>query len=511
MRLSLRTLQPLQALNTLIHTGLLFATALVLVAVVAPKVYAVRLKAETVTLTGLSVPVFGSAPAGQSGFLYIAEEFNMAIKVLNLQTKAVTTFLDMPGPNATGQGGLHTFAFHPDYANNGKFYMNIFDSQDGFVKVYEGTRSTTNPMEADLSSVRPIFSFENASHSHNGGWLDFSPTDGYLYIATGDGGAIGPPNYGLPAQNVNDLKGKILRIDVNGDDFPEDTTRDYAIPDGNPFADGGGAPEVFAWGLRHPYRNAFDPITGDLYIADVGSQYYEEINFLPAGTNGEQNYGWRAREGPFDNPNNSDAAIPGAIDPIHYYSRGSGAAIIAGYVYNGSAIPELQGQLVFGDFVKDKYWSLAYDGEDVTEFVDRSVQLANPAFATYSNAPLFGKDADGEIYIFDITRGDVFKIIPDPNPADYNKDGIVSIADYSVWRDTLGSTTLLAADGNGNGQIDAGDYGVWASRLAPSGGGGGSLVPEPRTISLGMFALAALHFLTQSRKKRFCASQAWNN
>lgn len=451
-----------------------------------PSAYAVRLKAQTVTLTGLNVPVFGSAPPGQSGVLYVSEELNMAIKILDLQTKAISTFIDLPGPNATGQGGLQNFAFHPEYATNGKFYMNVFDTQDAHIKIYEAQRSTTNPMEADLGTLRQVLSFPNLSQSHNGGWLDFSPIDGYLYIATGDGGAIGPPNAGLPAQNTNELKGKILRIDVDNDDFPEDQGRNYAIPTDNPFATGGGAPEVFALGLRHPFRNSFDKITGDLYIADVGSNRYEEINFLPAGTSGGQNYGWRAREGPFDNPQNSDPTPPGAIDPIHFYSRGTGAAIIAGGVYQGSAIPELQGHFIFGDFVMSKFWSFKYDGENVTEFVDRTTQLAKPGLSGYSTAPLFGTDADGEIYIFDINRGDIFKIIADPMPADYNKDGAVSAADYTVWRNTLGSNSLLVADGNGNGLVDQADYHVWMSDYSAGTGTGTSTVPEPATILIAL-------------------------
>jgi len=379
------------------------------------------LKSELVFSSGvtppftLTAPLFGAAPVGDFGHLYIAEQRRASLLRLDLQTKELIEVLDLPNPGPQPfDTGFNGFAFSPDFANNGKVYVQLSGSEDQIIRILEYTRSATNPNVFDPATRREILQLPNPGSSHNGGWIGFGPQDGYLYVATGDGGSFGLPSDGINAQDVNSLQGKMLRIDVDGEDFyPADDSRNYAIPATNPFATGiDGAPEVFAYGLRHPFRNSFDRETGDLYIGDVGSHLFEEIDFLPAGTNGGQNYGWRAREGFLDNPDYLDAAPANAIDPIYAYPHVSGAssAVIGGYVYRGNNIPSLQGTYFFDDWASKIVSSFRYDGNNVTEFVDRTQELMSP-LGRYGSIASFAEDAAGELYIVDYaTVGRIYRI-----------------------------------------------------------------------------------------------------
>jgi glucose/arabinose dehydrogenase len=303
---------------------------------------------------------------------------------------------------------------------------------------------------------------------------------------------------GLLAQDLNSIQGKMLRVDVDGDDFPADSTRNYSIPSNNPFASGGGAPEIFAYGLRHPFQNGFDRATGDLYIADVGSHVSEEIDFLPAGTNGGQNFGWRAREGLVDNPDYEDPTPPGAIDPIYAYSHGSFASVIGGYVYRGSSIPWLQGTYFFADYVRQELSSFRYDGQAASELTDRTLELAGE-LGSLAGVASYAEDAAGELYMLDLGRGDVYRISArtSTEAGDYNQDGVVNAADYSVWRNSLGSfvTAGTSADGNKNGQVDNGDYTIWKSfygRTVGASGAASSTALAPEPASLVLFFVGAI-------------------
>jgi glucose/arabinose dehydrogenase len=487
-------------------TSVKFLAALAVVSsLLATPSEAVNLKAELVTATGLSFPAFGTAPAGQSGVLYISEQNNVAIKILNLATKQFNSqaFLDLPNISG-GQAGLSAIAFHPDYANNGKFYLNVFDSVDDRVKILEYQRSAGNPLVADVNSRREILSFDNISNSHNGGWLGFSPVDGYLYIATGDGGLIPGPDYGKPAQDLSSPKGKILRINVNVDDYPLDTTRNYGIPATNPFEFEGATTEAYAIGLRHPYRASFDRANGDLYIADVGSNLYEEVNVAPGDSGGGENFGWRALEGPFDNPNNNDPAPPGAIDPVYYYDRGVAAAIIGGYVYRGSSIPGFEGHYIFADAVTDAFGSLRYDGTTAHDIVDRTSQLASPWSPNgYGQITSFGEDANGELYFFDRTGGDVYKIVagePDPIAGDFDEDGDVDGDDLVIWQQAYGSDDLGDADDDGDS--DGRDLLIWQRNMTPEAILALSDVPEPTSGILLLLATTVTCGRMQRARKR---------
>ncbi|MEW5248433.1 PQQ-dependent sugar dehydrogenase [Microbulbifer sp. 2201CG32-9] len=317
------------------------------------------------------------------------------VKILDRTSGAlVSTFLSISGLNTGSEQGLLGLAFDPDYANNGYFFVNYTQNSRTFVTRYQ--RSNLNPQLADPGSAQVVFSISQPFSNHNGGWIAFGP-DGYLYIAMGDGGSAGDP--ANRAQNLNDLLGKMLRIDVGS--LP------YSIPVGNPFGD-----EIWSYGLRNPWRPSFDRSSGDLWIADVGQNSWEEVNFQPASSSGGTNWGWRCYEG--NNPfNTSGCPSPSTLEfPIWEYSRGGSpfrCSVTGGYVYRGSAIPSLDGTYFFADYCSDQIWSLKYDGTTLSEFTERTGELA-PTVGSIDSISSFGEDYFGELYICDI-GGEIYKVI----------------------------------------------------------------------------------------------------
>lgn len=364
--------------------------------------------------TGFSQPIFATAPAGDTSRLFIAEQGG-AIKILNLASGTVnsTPFLNITGITTGGERGLLGLAFHPNYATNGKFYVNLTNAS-GNTEIREYTVSA-NPNVANTAG-NVIMTYTQPFSNHNGGWLGFGPNDGYLYIASGDGGSGNDPQNN--AQNLGSMLGKILRIDVNSDAFISDANRDYALPASNPFlGTSGAAPEIWSYGLRNPWRASFDRLTGDFYIGDVGQSAREEIDFQPAGSDGGENYGWRAREGSIDNSAVGDPAPAGAISPIYDYSRGSGAfqgeTVVGGYVYRGSLVPELQGAYFFADYIDGKIWSFRYDGVTRTDLTNWT-QALGPNIGSFGNISSFGESSTGELYITSL-NGSIFQIVPEPS------------------------------------------------------------------------------------------------
>ncbi len=308
----------------------------------------------TPVVTGLKRPVFVTAPPGDRDRLFLVEQHTGRIKILKLGTGTVnpSPFLEIHGVATAGEQGLLGLAFHPNYAGNGFLYVNFvapggaFDSGITHVRRYKV--SAANPDVADPTSATTVLTIDQPFENHNGGWLGFGPRDGFLYVATGDGGDANDPDN--RAQNLGDLLGKMLRIDVNGDDFPGDATRHYAIPASNPFHNRTNARgEIWAFGLRNPWRNSFDRQTGDFYIADVGQDQVEKVNFQPASSAGGENYGWRPKEGSRRTPGITDPIPPRVTDPIHEYTHAEGRSVIGGYAYRGSQIPGLQGTFFFAD------------------------------------------------------------------------------------------------------------------------------------------------------------------
>jgi glucose/arabinose dehydrogenase len=277
--------------------------------------------------------------------------------------------------------GLLGLAFHPDYNTNGQFFINYTDRNGNTVVARYGV-SSENPDQADISSATVVLTVVQPYPNHNAGQLAFGP-DGYLYIGLGDGGSANDPQSN--GQNPLALLGKMLRVDVNSE-LP------YAIPGDNPFrSDEQFAPEIWAWGLRNPWRYSFDRATGDLYIADVGQNQIEEVNFQPAASRGGENYGWNVFEG--NQRFTEGQTPPGTVMPIAQYDHTEGCSITGGYVYRGQLISALVGEYIFGDFCSGTVWGLRRD--TASRWMRRTLLNSGRVISS------FGEDRSGELYLID--------------------------------------------------------------------------------------------------------------
>lgn len=401
--------------------------------------------------SGLSRPVYVTAPASDIERIFIVEQHTGQIKILDLGSGTINAspFLTIAGVSTRNEQGLLGLAFSPDYGTDGKFYVNYTSGATGGGDTYiVEYQVSADPNIADPGSASVVMTYSQPYRNHNGGWLGFGP-DGYLYIAAGDGGNGDDP--GNRAQDItNQRLGKLLRIDVTSDAFPADTTRNYAIPLDNPFVAITGDDEIWAYGLRNPWRSSFDRLTGDLYIADVGQGDVEEINFQPAASTGGENYGWRVMEGTMCNfPTDPLPCYHASFTtPIHEYSHApapdGGYSITGGYVYRGPVAP-LHGVYFFADYVSNQIWSLSYDGFTKTGFTNRTAELV-PDVGAITGVSSFGEDAVGNLYIVDL-GGEVFKIICDPPvDGDYDSDCDADMGDLGVlsdnWDDTMGFSEL---------------------------------------------------------------------
>jgi glucose/arabinose dehydrogenase len=384
---------------------------------------------------GLSRPLFVASPPGDTTRLFIVEQRGTdnrgRIKILKGGVVLGTPFLTTGTLATDDEQGLLGLAFAPDYATTGRFYINFTDST-GTTRVVRhsvsGNPDVANPLGVTILSVFQPFT------NHNGGWLGFGP-DGYLYVALGDGGSGGDP--GDRAQNVDSLLGKILRLNVSGPT--------YSIPPGNPFAGPTpGRDEIWAFGVRNPWRPSFDRETGDLVIADVGQSLREEIDFAPAGTGAGANYGWRCFEGSL--PYASSATTPCAtcaapscaVFPLYEYDHSLGrCSITGGYVYRGCAIPDLRGQYFFADYCGRQIYTGRFQSGSFVNFRERTSDLAPGGGLTIGNITSFGEDARGELYICD-GSGQVFKIVA---KAPVLEADMPALRSRIAIGDTLGSTT----------------------------------------------------------------------
>ena len=449
-----------------------------------------------VTSPVLRTPLFAAAAPGDPAALYVVEQYPARVRRVNLTTGAATTLLDLPDPaTAQGERGLKGLAFHPEFETNGKFYVHQFDGTN--VNILEFQQSGDSTVDPETERLILSFAHKNVSDVHTGGWIGFSPIDNYLYIPTGDGGDARPPclECGLPAQDPDDLRGKILRIDVDAaDQFPVDDSRNYGIPADNPFAvSGGGALEVFALGLRSPFRAGFDSETGDLYIADVGSLRYEEVNLLPAETGGGQNFGWRAREGSQDAPQFPDTHPLDAIDPIFEYPWDGAAAIIGGTVYRGSAIPMLNGHYIYADFVQRTIGTFQPEDGGIGSFVDRTPELGE-----LSQIVAFAEDAAGEWYFIRRNTSTLYKIIGFQS-ADFDRNHLVDVDDLLHWQDHYG--TDGDADADSDGDSDGGDFLTWQYQFGPPATTTTPGLPEPSSLWLLLAGCAAVPHWRPGRRR----------
>lgn len=379
----------------------------------APPPIALRLEPVNASLT---FPLFLTAPPGDMGRLFVVEKGGL-IKIFDLATQLTlaTPFLNLAGQIATsGEQGLLGLAFHPDFAQNGFFYVNVV-TVAGFTEIRR-YRVSGNPNQADpLSSTLMIRVDQHLPDgsiftNHKAGWLGFGQ-DGFLYVALGDGGGGGDPTG--RAQNLDSLLGKILRLDVNADAFPSDPTRNYAIPADNPcLGQAGVREEIWSIGLRNPWRPSFDRGTGDFYIADVGQSTREEVNVstFANGAGKGINYGWNVMEGSLCFPPGSACSMTGLTLPAVEYDHGSGCSITGGYVYRGSlpALQALRGTYFYADFCTRFVRSFRLVNGAVTEHADWALQLQPGGDVTS-----FGEDAAGNLYIMTAPpQNDLFRIVP---------------------------------------------------------------------------------------------------
>lgn len=333
--------------------------------------------------------------------IFVVEQ-NGRIMVFPNSSSASTskTFLDITDSvTASGETGLLGLAFHPNYETNGYFYVN-YTAANPLRTIVSRFQVSSNPDSANRNSEFKILTIAQPYENHNGGWIDFGPNDGYLYIVTGDGGSGGDPqNY---SQRINTLLGKILRIDI-------DAGTPYAIPTTNPFYDSTSTQirkEIYAWGLRNPWRCSFDAQTGWFWAADVGQSEWEEINIIQNG----KNYGWRCYEGnhPYDL---SGCNYPEYIFPVWEYDHNTGYSITGGYVYRGAGVPELDGKYIYGDYITRRVWALEYDGINPPS---NQLLLTAPGFVSS-----FGMDEQMELYITSF-NGNIYKFSPTVDCMDIN-------------------------------------------------------------------------------------------
>ena len=339
--------------------------------------------------SGFDLPLFVTFAPGDPSRLFVVEQGGL-IRVVRDGALLATPFVDLANRiSCCGERGLLGLAFHPDYADNGRFFVN-YTNVDGDTEVVELARSG-DPDVASPETVRTFFVVEQPFANHNGGMLAFGP-DGYLYVGLGDGGAGGDPQDN--AQSLDTKLGKLLRMDV--DAYPEPPPGNLA----------GGDPDLWAFGLRNPWRFSFDRATRDLYIADVGQNALEEINVAPAGQGG-LNYGWRIMEGSQCFQPETGCDMDGLTLPVVEYGRDVGCSVTGGYVYRGDALPGLEGRYLYGDFCSNRVFSFRWEAGAVRDDVELTTELDPDG--QIQGLTSFGEDAAGELYV--VSRsGSVFRI-----------------------------------------------------------------------------------------------------
>lgn len=375
-------------------------------------------------VSGLDRPLYITPVPDGSGRLFIVEQRG-TIRILDANENLLPGFfLDIRGQVAqqTGEGGLLGLAFHPNYASNGRFYTYHYEAGSPDHTVLAERHVSANPNQA-ASGETTLLTITERHANHNGGMLAFGP-DGFLYVSVGDEGGGGDPE--MNGQNIETLQGSLLRLDVNGPSL---------APASNPFFGIAGRDEIWAYGLRNPWRFSFDRQTGNIFLADVGQNRYEEVDIIAKGGN----YGWNTAEGTHCYPNDDGLCdMTGLMPPIHDYGRGLGRSVTGGFVYRGRNIPQLVGRYVFGDFISGNIWTLTQTSPGVWVrndlFVPSGISVAS-----------FGEDVDGELFVVDLVGGSVFRIASDqvidtdedddsiddavedaaPNNGDANRDGIL--------------------------------------------------------------------------------------
>ncbi|MCA8970956.1 MAG: PQQ-dependent sugar dehydrogenase [Planctomycetes bacterium] len=432
-----------------------------------------------VAATGFSSPIDVRVPRGDKTRLFVAQQ-NGLIRIADRGVVLPTPFLDLTSKTVqSGERGLLGLAFHPNYFQNGYFFV-YYTDRSGNSVLERYSVSAANPNVADPNSGRRILGPLTQPYSnHNGGFLAFGPK-GYLHLGLGDGGSGGDP--GCRAQNGGVLLGKILRLDIDTVTLP------YSIPADNPFRNDPNVLDEIAYlGLRNPWRCSFDRVTGEFWIGDVGQNAQEEVSYAATGALG-LNYGWKIMEGTACYSTSSCAAnvptcnSPALTLPVHTYGRTEGRSITGGFVYRGCAIPDLKGTYFFGDYVTQKIWSFRYQNGTKTDFRDRTAELVPKVGNRRIHAVAsFGEDDYGELLVCDYSDGEIWKIVPDaPPPVKDLGQGLAGTNGIPVF-DACGQLT----SGNSarftlmNAATSSAAVLVYSATNGPISIFGGTLVPWP--------------------------------
>jgi len=443
--------------------------------------------------SGFVQPVQVTHAGDGSGILYVVEQGGR-IRTIRNGSPDAAPFLDIADRVlAGGERGLLGLAFSPGYAANGRFYVNYTRIPDGGT-VIARYRATGTPRSADPASEEVLLVIDQPFANHNGGQIAFGP-DGFLYIGTGDGGSEGDPLRN--AQNLSSLLGKILRIDVESGSQP------YAIPPGNPFA---GRPaargEIWALGLRNPWRFSFDRLSGDLYIGDVGAGSFEEVDFQPAGSPGGENYGWNIMEGNHCfGGSGCDSSV--FVPPVSEYDHSLGCSVTGGTVYRGAAHPRMEGIYFYADFCSGWIFGLAREGA-----AWRSAPLLTVPLSISS----FGEDEAGNLFVTDHAGGSVHQIVAENAPPfapvlAFPADGQTGLPAKVVFRwntsadqdgDTVTYLFFLDTDPSFAGTVPDPVPGPTGGTSSAAGSG------FPAALPAGGLALAAIF----GKRKRIPASVA---
>jgi hypothetical protein len=376
-------------------------------------------------MSGLNQPLGLVTTPSDDRHLYVYERAGV-IRMYDQQTQSLlgTPLLDIQDRVNPGQdGGLVGVAFDPDFANNGYVYVQYTDDLTN--NRLSRFSLNDNGIGLDPTSEHQILYIEQPHTAHNGDWIGFGH-DGMLYYTTGDGG--NQHDTFNNAQNTSTLLGSVLRLDVTNarDDFPADPDANYGIPAGNPFVGVDGRDEIWAFGVRNPWRASFDRETGDFYIGDTSQDTWEEVNFISASSAGGENFGWRLREGFVATPTGGVGGpkTPDMVDPVYAYHHGSGPlegnSVIGGYVYRGPVQADgVQGQYFFSDWVNNRVWSIEVDPA-TSLMVDGSLRdwtdTLRPDVGSLTQIAGYGEDNLGNLYMVSLS-GSIYMLIPEPSTA----------------------------------------------------------------------------------------------
>jgi glucose/arabinose dehydrogenase len=431
----------------------------------APRANAAQTYADFL-VGGLARSTGAAFAPGDTSRIFVTEQFTGDIRLVDLRSRTLlpTPVLHRDTAFQGDEQGLLGLAFDPDFASNGFFYLNYTPpGGDTHIVRFRMVGDPLTSTVADPNSALTLLTIDQPQVNHNGGWLDFGP-DGYLYIGMGDGGGgldTGPghnPEIGNAQDLTDNLLGKILRLDVRGDAFPNDPLRNYAIPPTNPFVGKEGDDEIWAYGLRNPWRASFDQLTGDLWIADVGESSREEINFLSAGHPGGANFGWRLREGTIATPvaGIGGPAPPGAIEPVYDYPHAfpetefSGGAVTGGFVYRGP-VEAFQGLYFFNDTNNGNMWTLDPDAVDIPASVQTMRDKLPRSFdgIFLGQIPSWTEDDNGDLYAVQlISFGGVYRVATHSQDVVWNGDDRAAGApgDGQSWSQAANWTRGTAVD-----------------------------------------------------------------